>query len=82
MSTTDLFVKPEHAEILAQYIPRENESSGITLIYDEEVQSQLTEAGIEDGDNVDYDFGGDPDVYVDTVNRTDHTFLNAVMNNE
>ena len=64
------FVKPEHVEILNEYLS----AQGVALIFPE-VQKAAKEKGLKDGDDVDYDFGGEADVWVEKVHSTQHYIL-------
>lgn len=55
MSTTIRFVKPEHEEILRDYLA----DSGVSLIFGSDTQAHFEENDITDGDEIDdYDFVG------------------------
>lgn len=82
MSANVKFVSPEDEAVLRKYFKKENENEGVCLIFGKECQDKLTEAGIEDGELVDYDFGCDADVWLDTVSRPDHTFMDSVLNKD
>lgn len=68
------FVKPEHVEILNDYLSSSDSPAGIALVYPDQ-QAQATKLGLEDGEQTDYDFGGDADVWLDKVNHDDHYLL-------
>lgn len=68
MSATARYVKPEHADILRDYLSDE----GVALIMPE-AQEEAKSAGIEDNDYLDdYDFGGEADRMVEVVSDSDH----------
>lgn len=66
MAATIKRVSKEHMEILREYLSE----PGIILVTDEMAEVYKKETGLElaDGDDLDvYDFGGEPDHYVDVV---------------
>ena len=65
------FVKPEHVEILNEYLVEE----GVALIFPE-AQAKAEARGLTDGQLIDYDFGGEADLFVEKVRADDHYFLN------
>jgi len=77
MATYVKFVKPGDAEILLHYLDDE----GVTLIFPD-AQKAVEEAGVSDGDLVEYDFGGDCDVWVDLVCDEDHLFVQHIKENQ
>lgn len=71
MAATIKIVSKEHMEILREYLSE----PGIILVPDEVAAEYKKETGIEleDGLSVDeYDFGGEPDHYVDVVGSKTH----------
>lgn len=82
MAAKVLFVKPEHREILEQYFPSDKEYDGIALVYGEDAQAAVTSAGIDDGEVIDWDFGGLADVYVDIVADTGHPMIESLNSDE
>tara|TARA_B100000482_G_C12584801_1_gene289288 strand:- start:709 stop:957 length:249 start_codon:yes stop_codon:yes gene_type:complete len=81
MAATVHFVSPEDAEVLRKYMTPGDSNQGIALIFSKEAQTALEDAGIEDGETVDYDFGGDADAYVETVNTVTHHFVLSQKDN-
>lgn len=61
------YVKEEHAEILKEYL----DSDGVALVFPE-CREQAQQRGLEHNQTVDYDYGGEADVFVDKVTSTDH----------
>lgn len=61
------FVKKEHAGLLRDYL----DSDGVTLVFPE-VQGIAKVKGLVDGQTIEYDFGGEADVFVDKVADSDH----------
>ena len=70
MSATIKYVKPEHVEILQEYLSDE----GVALIFPE-AQKKAKRLGMQDGDQVNYDFGGEADTVVEKVSNTHHYLL-------
>lgn len=71
--STVRFVSPEHVDILRDYLGADS-AGAVVLIYPE-AQEKVTSLGIEDGDDVDYDFGGESDLMVDVVSAPTHYFI-------
>lgn len=71
--STIRFVSPEHVDILRNYLGADS-AGAVVLIYPE-IQKKVTSLGIEDGDDVDYDFGGQGDLMVDIVSSPTHYFI-------
>ena len=72
-------VPKEHMEIIKSYL-----EPGVVLI-EEELASQIEqESGIElsDGLDVDYDFGGEADCYVDIVKNKRHYLIEQMIKGE
>lgn len=80
MAATVKFVKPEHEEILRQYIPT-GDDEGVVLVFGKENQESLKEKEIEDQEFVPYDFGGNADCWIDTITNKQHTFFTFVKDN-
>lgn len=79
MSTIVRFVKPEHEEILRDYLS----DDGVSLIFGQEAQKHFADHDIEDGDEVeDYDFGGDADILVERVSTKEHHLAMHVAGDE
>lgn len=77
MSTTIRFVKPEHEEILRDYLA----DSGVSLIFGSDTQAHFEENDITDGDEInDYDFGGEADIYVERVSTPEHHLAMHINN--
>jgi hypothetical protein len=72
MAATIKYVKSEHVEILQEYLSDE----GIALIFPE-AQKKAKRKGIKDGDLINYDFGGEADVYVEIVRDTKHYLFDS-----
>ena len=70
MAATIKFVKPQHVQILHEYLSDE----GVALIFPE-AQRKAKHVNLNDGDQVDYDFGGEADVFVEKVLSNDHYLL-------
>lgn len=70
-----VFVDPEHASILRQYL----DQPAVILIFPE-AQAQAQACGLSDGDNPpdDYNFGGDPDVIIEKVSSPGHYLFQCV----
>jgi hypothetical protein len=68
VATEIKYVTPKDAKILNKYF---DGSGGITLIFPA-VQKKAQELGLEDGQCVEYDFGGDADVWLDIAYDEDH----------
>ena len=76
MASMIKFVKPEHAEILSQYLPF-GINQGVTLVFGKESQAKASEQGLADGKLDDtYDFMGDADCLLDMIDSPDHPALN------
>jgi hypothetical protein len=70
-----IFVKPEHKEIIEEYLARD-----AVLILEKKMQDKLRALGVEDGEHDDdYDFGGEPDVALDIVRNENHCFFTKVL---
>ena len=69
------FVKPEHADIIREYLSEEG-----TILVMPEMQKTLINMGIDCSSveryPTDYDFGGESDKMVDIVSNDDHYFIN------
>jgi hypothetical protein len=71
------FVKPEHVEIIREYLV---DNSALVLVMPN-VQDNVTSRGIEDGTPLSeigedgYDFGGESDVIIDIVSSDLHLFI-------
>ena len=64
-------------EVLSKYLNGGKGATGVVLI-SETIAKTITDLNVpEDGTLIDYDFGGDPDLYVDVVLSTDHNFLSS-----
>lgn len=74
--STVRFVSPEHVDILRDYLGADS-AGAVVLIYPE-MQEKVTSLGIEDGDDVDYNFGGQSDLMVDTVSCLSHHFISEM----
>lgn len=75
-------VPKEHWEILRKYL-----NSGEIVIIPEEVVKQLSKEQQDtiygmDGDSVDYNFGGAPDIYLEIVTNPGHYFLCGIFEEE
>lgn len=78
MSTTLKFVKPEHEDILREYLDQD----GVILLFSEEAQQKAMDHGYENDDElVDYDFGGNPDMVIEKVSYESHHALNFMSEN-
>ena len=78
MSATLKFVKPEHEDILREYL----DQYGVILLFGEESQQKAMDHGYEDDDElVDYEFGGSPDMSVEKVSHESHHALNFMSEN-
>ena len=64
------FVKKADAEILRSYL----DEAGIALVFPG-TQTKAKKAGLKPGDMVDYDFGGEADVFVEIVSDPNHYIL-------
>lgn len=68
------FVKKEHVKILREYLDNE----GVALIFPE-AQKYAKEMGLENNELTDYDFGGESDIFVDTVWNEEHYFFECYL---
>lgn len=75
-------VPPEDAEVLRKYITPGDSNQGVALVFDEASQRALKEADIEDGEVVDYDFGGNPDAYFEAINVPSHYLIRHLTESE
>ncbi|HDV5593716.1 TPA: hypothetical protein RI785_002434 [Vibrio cholerae] len=75
MSTTIKFVKPEHEEILREYLDKNN----VALVFGKELQEKLESKDIEDGEEVDYDPSMSSDVIVEVVTTTKHPVMISAL---
>ncbi|EGR3229389.1 hypothetical protein ACXHQ0_16455 [Vibrio antiquarius] len=75
MSTTVKFVKPEHEEILREYLDKSN----VALVFGKELQEKLESKDIEDGEEVDYDPSMSSDVIVEVVTTTEHPVMISAL---
>ena len=70
------FVKPEDAATLHKYLD-DGKYTGLVLIFPS-ARKFAEEQGITDGLPVDYDFGGNADVWTEIVDDEDHYFFSSV----
>lgn len=71
------FVEPEHVDILRDYLGC-NDGGAVVLVYPD-AQTAVENAGLTDGESVDYSFGGgDPDLMVEVVSSESHYFVSEV----
>ena len=75
MATEIKYVKPKDVKILNEYF---DGSQGITLIFPD-AQKKAKELGLEDGEWVEYDFGGDADVWLDLAYDEDHLIFQNLL---
>ena len=75
MATEIKYVEPKDVIILNKYF---DGSEGITLIFPH-AQNRAKELGLEDGDCVEYDFGGDADVWLDLAHDEDHLIFQNLL---
>jgi hypothetical protein len=68
VATKIKYVEPKDVKILNKYF---DGSEGITLIFPH-AQRKAKDLGLEDGECVEYDFGGDADVWLDLAYDEDH----------
>ncbi|KZX78308.1 hypothetical protein A3715_19350 [Oleiphilus sp. HI0009] len=64
------FVAPEHEEIIKEYL----QDDGVILVMTNTTEKAV-DAGVEDGDEIDYEFGGEANYLVDVVCYKDHSFF-------
>lgn len=67
------FVDPAHAEIIRDYLG--SDDGGAVVLILPEVQDKVRAMGLDDGDGVDHDFGGQADVSVELVGSPTHYFF-------
>lgn len=67
------FVKPEHVDILRDYLGSDD-GGAVVLVYPE-MQPTVEALNAEDGDESDYDFGGESDLMVDVVSSEQSYFI-------
>ncbi|MEZ9709193.1 hypothetical protein AB4254_10990 [Vibrio breoganii] len=65
-----LFVEERDLEVLRKYLAE----GDAVLIYPEQ-QSKVSDLGLSDGDETDYEFGGDCDIQLDIVASKEHHFI-------
>lgn len=71
------FVKPEHVAIMRDYLGS-NDGGAVVLIYPE-MQEAVAAQGVDDEDDVDYDFGGgDSDLQIDVIASKEHYFMGEI----
>lgn len=70
------FVSPEHASILRDYLGCDD--GGAVILVMPEVQDTVRGQGLDDGEFVEYDFGGQPDLSVEMVSSTESYFINEI----
>jgi hypothetical protein len=73
------FVAPEDVDVLRKYLS--SSSGDVVLIYPS-VHAQAAKAGLEDDVEIDYDYGGDPDVRVEIVASPTHYLLDSIANED
>jgi hypothetical protein len=76
MATLIKYVAPKDVKTLNKYF---NGNDGVTLIFST-AQTKAKELGIEDGKTIEYDFGGEADVWLDLVYDEDHQLLQNQSN--
>tara|TARA_B100002049_G_scaffold45730_1_gene31928 strand:+ start:20544 stop:20789 length:246 start_codon:yes stop_codon:yes gene_type:complete len=78
MSATLKFVKPEHEDILREYLDNE----GVVLVFGKEAQQDAIKHGYEDNEELDgYDFGGEADIFVEKASNKSHNAFNFMAEN-
>lgn len=70
------FVTPAHAAILREYLG--SDDGGQIVLIMPQMQELVMNNGIEDGDDVDYDHGNEPDLTIDIVASKEHYFLSEI----
>lgn len=69
------FVDKQHAEILRDYLG--SDPAGAVILVYPEAQAKMVEQGVEDGDDHDYNFGGESDLMVDIVSSENHYIFDS-----